>query len=79
MLLLLFLILQIHLNSLTMKKQTEYIIIVNGRPFFGVLAPSAVSVIKNEAVERFGLDAKIEVLVQTTEPYELSAVADDSK
>lgn len=78
-LLLLFLILQIHLNSLTMKKQTEYIIIVNGHPFFGVLAPSAVSVIKNEAVERFGLDAKIEVLVQTTEPYEPSAVADDSK
>lgn len=62
-----------------MKKQTEYIIVVNGRPFFSVLAPSSVSVIKNEAVERFGPGAKIEVLVQTTEPYEPSAVADDSK
>lgn len=62
-----------------MKKQTEYIILVNGRLFFGVLAPSAVSVIKNEAVERFGPDAKIEVLVQTTELYEPGAAADDSK
>lgn len=62
-----------------MKKQTEYIITVNGRPFFGVLAPLAISIVKNEAVERFGLDAKIEVFVRTTEPYEPSAVADDSK
>ena len=62
-----------------MKKRIEYIVIVNGRPFFGVLAPSAVSVIKNEAVERFGPDAKIEVLAQTTEPYEPGAVADDNK
>ena len=62
-----------------MKTQTEYIVVVNGRPFFGVFAPSAVSVIKNEAVERFGPDAKIEVLAQTTELYEPSAVADDSE
>lgn len=62
-----------------MNKQIEYIIIVNGRPFFGVLAPSAVSVIKNEAIERFGPNVKIEVLVRTTEPYEPSAVANDSK
>lgn len=62
-----------------MNKRIEYIIIVNGRPFFGVLAPSAVSVIKNEAIERFGPNAKIEVLVQTTEPYEPSAIANDSK
>lgn len=62
-----------------MKKQTEYIITVDGRPFFGVLAPLAISIVKNEAVERFGLDAKIEVFVQITEPYEPSAVADDSK
>lgn len=62
-----------------MKKQTEYIIVVDGRPFFGVLASSAVSVIKKEAVERFGLGAKIEVLAQTTELYEPGAAADDSK
>ena len=62
-----------------MKKQTEYIVIVNDRPFFGVLAPSAVSVIKKEAVERFGLGAKIEVLVQTTELYEPGAATDNSK
>lgn len=62
-----------------MNKQIEYIIIVNGRPFFGVLTPSAVSVIKNEAIERFGPNAKIEVLVQTTAPYEPSAIANDSK
>lgn len=62
-----------------MKKQIEYVVVVNGRPFFGVLAPSAVSVIKKEAVERFGLGAKIEVLVQTTELYEPGAVVDNSK
>lgn len=62
-----------------MNKQVEYIIVVNGRPFFGVLAPSAVSVIKNEAIERFGPKAKIEILVQTTEAYEPDAIADDSK
>ena len=62
-----------------MKKQTEYIIIVDGRPFFSVFAPSAISVIKNEAVERFGPDVKIEVLVQTTSPYESGTVVDDSK
>lgn len=62
-----------------MKKQTEYIIVVNDRPFFAVLAPSAISIVKNEAVERFGLDAKIKVFVQTTSPYEPSAVAGDSE
>lgn len=62
-----------------MKKRTEYIIVVNGRPFFGVLTPSAVSVIKKEAVERFGPDAKIEVLQQITSPYEPGAAAYDSE
>lgn len=62
-----------------MKTQTEYIIVVNGRPFFSVLAPMAISVIKNEAVERFGPDVKIEVFEQTTSPYGSSAFADDSK
>lgn len=62
-----------------MKKETVYIIVVNGRPFFDVLSPSAVSVIKNEAVERFGPGAKIEVLQQVTSSYEPSTVTDDSK
>lgn len=74
-----FLILQIHLNSLTMKKQTEYIIVVNGRPFFSVLAPSSVSVIENEAIRRFGPAAKIEVFAQITEPYESSSSTNDSE
>ena len=78
-LLLPFLILQIHLNSLTMKKQTEYIIVVNGRPFFSVLAPSSVSVIKNEAIRRFSSAAKIEVFAQVTEPYEPSSSTNDSE
>lgn len=59
-----------------MKKQTEYIIVVNGRPFFAILTPSAVSVIKKEAVERFGPEAKIEVFVQVTLPYEPDVPAD---
>lgn len=62
-----------------MKTQIVYIIVVNGRPFFDVLAPSAVSVIKKEAVERFGSGAKIEVFRQITSPYEPSTAADDSK
>lgn len=62
-----------------MNKRVEYIIVVDGRPFFGVLTPLAVSIIKNEAIERFGPNAKIEVLVQTTESYEPGVVADNSK
>lgn len=62
-----------------MKKQTEYIIVVNARPFFSVLAPSSVSVVEDEAVRRFGPAAKIEVFAQVTEPYEPSSSANDSE
>lgn len=62
-----------------MKTQTEYIVIVNGRPFFSVTNPCNLQVIINEARSRFGKDIPFEILKQTTESYESSAAADDSE
>ena len=62
-----------------MKKQTEYIIVVNGRPFFSVTDPCNLQMVVNEARSRFGEDIPFEILKQTTESYEPSAAADDSK
>lgn len=56
-----------------------YVIIVNGQPFFSVANPCTVSAIVDEARIAFGEQAVIETFVQTTEPYEPSSVADDSK
>lgn len=62
-----------------MKTQTEYIVIVNGRPFFSVTNPCNLQMIINEARFRFGKDIPFEILKQTTESYESSAAADDSE
>lgn len=56
-----------------------YVIIANGQPFFSVANPCTVSAIVDEARIAFGEQAVIETFVQTTEPYEPSSVADDSK
>lgn len=56
-----------------MEFTKEYIVVVNGRPFFSVANPSHLFVVKDEAEHRFGEGAKVEVFVQTTEPYELAA------
>lgn len=52
-----------------MKIQKEYIIIVNGRPYFSVLDVKHLSAVIDDAKARFGADSKIDVLLQTTEPY----------
>jgi UDP-N-acetylglucosamine pyrophosphorylase len=52
-----------------MNTQKEYIIIANGRPYFSVSCLKNLSAVVDEAKRRFGADAKIEVFLQTTEPY----------
>lgn len=56
-----------------------YVIVANGQPFFSVANPRIVPAIMDEARAAFGEQAIIEAFVQTTEPYESSAAADDSK
>lgn len=56
-----------------------YVIVANGQPFFSVANPCTVPAIMDEARAVFGEQAKIEAFVQTTEPYEPSVAADDSK
>lgn len=52
-----------------MDTQKEYIIVANGRPYFSVSCPKNLSAVIDEAKRRFGADAKVEVFLQTTEPY----------
>lgn len=52
-----------------MKIQKEYIIVVNGRPYFSVVDVNHLYAVINDAKSRFGADSKIEVVMQTTEPY----------
>ena len=52
-----------------MKIQKEYIVIVNGHPFFSVVDVKHLSAVIDDVKARFGADSKIEVLMQTTEPY----------
>ena len=56
-----------------------YVIVANGQPFFSVANPCTVPAIMDEARAAFGEQAIIEAFEQTTEPYEPSAAADDSK
>lgn len=56
-----------------------YVVVANGQPFFSVVNPCTVPAIMDEARAAFGKQAIIEAFVQTTELYEPSAVADDSK
>lgn len=52
-----------------MKIQKEYIIVVDGRPYFSVVDIKHLSAVVDDAKARFGADLKIEVVMQTTEPY----------
>lgn len=56
-----------------------YVIVANGQPFFSVTNPCTVAAIMDEARAAFGEQAIIEAFVQTTEPYEPSVAANDSK
>lgn len=52
-----------------MKIQKEYIIVVNGRPYFSVMDVKHLSAVIDDAKARFGADSKIDVFLQTTELY----------
>ena len=56
-----------------------YVVVANGQPFFSVANPCTVPAIMDEARIAFGEQAVIEAFVQTTEHYEPSVVANDSK
>lgn len=56
-----------------------YVVVANGQPFFSVVNPWTVPAIMDEARTAFGEQAIIEAFVQTVEPYEPIAVANDSK
>lgn len=56
-----------------------YVIVANGQPFFSVANSCTVPAIIDEARAAFGEQAVIETFVQTTEPYEPSAVTGDSE
>ena len=52
-----------------MENQKEYILVVNGRPYFSVVDVKHLSAVIDEAKARFGADSKIDVFLQTTELY----------
>lgn len=52
-----------------MKIQKEYIIVVGNHPYFSVVDVKHLSAVIDDAKARFGIDSKIEVFMQTTEPY----------
>lgn len=52
-----------------METQKEYIIVANGRPYFSVVDVKHLSAVIDDAKARFGADLKIDVFLQTTEPY----------
>lgn len=52
-----------------MEIQKEFIIVVNGRPYFSVVNVEHLSAVIDEAKARFGADSKIEVIMQITKPY----------
>lgn len=47
----------------------EYIIVVDSRPYFSVVDVKHLSAVIDDAKARFGADSKIDVFLQTTEPY----------
>lgn len=52
-----------------MEIQKEYILVVNGRPYFSVVDAKHLSAVIDDAKARFGADSKIDVFLQTTEPH----------
>ena len=52
-----------------MEIQKEYILVVNGRPYFSVVDVKHLSAVIDDVKARFGADSKIDVFLQTTELY----------
>lgn len=53
-----------------MDIQTEYIVVVNGRPFFSVACLDNLMSVRDEARRRFGDKAKIELFKQVTTSFD---------
>lgn len=52
-----------------MENQKEYILVVNGRPYFSVVDVKHLSAVIDDVKARFGADSKIDIFLQTTAPY----------
>lgn len=52
-----------------MEIQKQYLIIVNDHPYFSVVDVKHLSAVIDDAKARFGANSKINVFLQTTEPY----------
>jgi hypothetical protein len=57
---------------------TDYVILMNGQPFFSVKEPGSIKTVKAEALRR-NPTAKIEVVIFTVTPYEPNLATNDSK
>lgn len=53
-----------------MDIQTEYIVVVNGRPFFSVTCLNNLTSVRDEAWRRFGDKARIEIFKHVTTPFD---------
>lgn len=60
-----------------MTPTVDYIILMDGQPYFSVKEPGSIDTVKAEAIRR-NPTAKIEVVVFTVTPYEAESV-DDSQ
>lgn len=60
-----------------MTPTVDYVILMNGHPYFSVKEPGSIDTVKAEAIRR-NPTAKIEVVVFTVTPYEAESV-DDSQ
>lgn len=60
-----------------MTPTKDYVILVDGKPYFFVANPESIAIVKEEAARRYPA-AKIEVAIFTVEPYEAPA-SDDCK
>lgn len=61
-----------------MTPTTDYVILMNGRPYFSVKEPGSIETVKAEALRR-NPTAKIGVVIFTVTPYEPNSAADDRK
>lgn len=62
-----------------MKTFVEYVISVNGNPFFAVTNPFRVPMVIEEAKSRFGSDCRVRIRKHIYEPYDPNSAVDDCK
>lgn len=65
------------MNINIMDTQIEYIVVVNGRPFFSVSHLDNLASLVDEARRRLGASADIKVFKQTTIPFDFDVTKAD--